>query len=221
MKLHLGSGAVLPPGWIHVDVSWNARLAKWQWLRRLLKGILDLPENTVDNLWDGKVRIHDLRKPLPFPDQSVAAIYASHVLDCLYQTEAVRLFKECFRVMRSKGVLRIAVVDISEILKEYAERKAGPFLPEALKNALPADRLAERLGFYEAHPPQGNCLVQFYQKWFDFHSRKWIYDAESLTAYFKQAGFVKVSEKIKGDSRIEGIETVEKRGGLCVEGIRP
>jgi hypothetical protein len=61
----------------------------------------------------------------------------------------------------------------------------------------------------------------------DFHSHKWVYDADSLSGYVKLAGFENVTAMQANQSRIEGIEQVEdparilNGAGVCVEGIKP
>jgi predicted SAM-dependent methyltransferase len=77
--------------------------------------------------WDSTIFIHDIRKSLPFPDGSAAAIYASHVLEHLYFEEGRQLIRESFRVLSGGGLLRIVVPDLNAIVREYlGERPFGP-----------------------------------------------------------------------------------------------
>ncbi len=61
----------------------------------------------------------------------------------------------------------------------------------------------------------------------DFHTHKWMYDANSLIRHMEPAGFVEVRQMALYESRIEGIEQIEDpsrvlRGeGICIEGIKP
>lgn len=36
-KLHLGSGTIAPKDWINIDGSWNAWLAKYPLLKKIIK----------------------------------------------------------------------------------------------------------------------------------------------------------------------------------------
>jgi hypothetical protein len=90
-----------------------------------------------------------------------------------------------------------------------------------------ADRLNERLGLRDRVPPRGNAAYRAYAATKDFHSHKWMYDAESLTAHVEAAGFRDAREREYLDSDIEGIRDVELRKrvidecGVIVEGAKP
>jgi len=55
------------------------------------------------------VRYGDVKKRLTFKDSSVNYIYTSHMLEHLFQDEAIFFLGECFRVLKSGGKLRICL----------------------------------------------------------------------------------------------------------------
>ena len=61
----------------------------------------------------------DLRRPLPFPDASFTAVYAAHVLEHLAPGAACGLMKECRRVLRPDGIVRIVVPDLERVTRDY------------------------------------------------------------------------------------------------------
>jgi predicted SAM-dependent methyltransferase len=61
----------------------------------------------------------DLRRGLPFLDESFDAVYHSHLLEHLHPLEAKNLMKECLRVMKPNAVLRVVVPDLEDIAKNY------------------------------------------------------------------------------------------------------
>ena len=61
----------------------------------------------------------DLRRGIPFGAESFDAVYHSHVLEHLAPRDGRALLRECWRVLRPGGVLRIAVPDLETIAKEY------------------------------------------------------------------------------------------------------
>jgi predicted SAM-dependent methyltransferase len=62
---------------------------------------------------------HDLTKGIPFPNDRFDAIYHSHLLEH-FTREAGKLFlRECFRVLRRGGVLRVVVPDLERIVRSY------------------------------------------------------------------------------------------------------
>jgi ubiquinone/menaquinone biosynthesis C-methylase UbiE len=226
-RLHLGCGLNTPSGWINLDGSWNARLAKYPFIRKLLRTLHIVPASQLDIPWDPNTFIHDVRKPLPFQDNSFRAVYASHLLEHLYLEEAKRLLKECLRVLRPGGVLRMVVPDLRTIILEYMGEKPFGNPMHDVEPVSRADQLNWRLLLRTPEPPSGNLLYRLYTALYDFHLHKWIYDADSLIVYFKWAGFVNVQEMQFHQSRIEGIEKIElpervlNGEGICVEGIKP
>lgn len=53
----------------------------------------------------------DLRNGIPFEDNSVEGILCSHILEHLDCHEAVKLLKECHRVLKPGGILRVVLPD--------------------------------------------------------------------------------------------------------------
>jgi predicted SAM-dependent methyltransferase len=89
--LNLGCGSRLHPDWTNVDFV-----------------------STVDG-----VLAHDLRTGIPFADGVFHIVYHSHVLEHFGKTEAGKFLKECFRVLRPGGVLRVAVPNLETIARVY------------------------------------------------------------------------------------------------------
>lgn len=224
-KLNIGSSRNTVEGWINLDGSWNARLAKHPTLRRVLKSLGVVPSNLLDTSWNTDILVHDVKRPLPFSENSIACIYASHLLEHLYLEDAKRLLKECYRVLQPGGILRVVVPDLQAIVLEYMGEQAIDDAysdPEISR----ADRMNKRLSFREPAAVSGNTLFRIYAALKDFHTHKWMYDAESLVMYFRGAGFVSASEMNFLQSQIEGIEAIEKAervingAGVCVEGVK-
>ena len=85
-RLHIGAGRESLPGWINID-------------NQGLKG--------VD-------QVLDVRQGLPFAD--VAAIYAEHFLEHLSLDEGLGFLKECRRVLRPDGVLRLSTPNLDWVM---------------------------------------------------------------------------------------------------------
>jgi SAM-dependent methyltransferase len=226
MKLHIGCGTVTPDGWINMDGSWNARLANHSLVRRIANACWLLPKHAYDVGWTGKVLPHDLRKPLPFEDDSLSAVYGSHVLEHLYLNQADDLLKECFRTLRPGGVLRLVVPDLRSMVSSYLDLGAIGKLTQPT-NASRADELNQKLLLRPSCTPTGNILYKLYTVVTDFHSHKWMYDAESLGWHISKAGFVEIKQKELWVSNIPDIRIIEKKesfeddNGICVEAVKP
>jgi ubiquinone/menaquinone biosynthesis C-methylase UbiE len=226
IRLNLGCGLQAPTGWVNVDGSWNARIAKFPALRKLVAAMGLVARDKAEIPWSANIYVHDVRKPLPFADHSASVVFASHVLEHLYRNEAQQLLSESFRVLRPGGIVRIIVPDLETIVQEYnGQQPFGTLSPQDLAKPA-ADRLNERLLMRSSASPR-RTLYWLYDSWNDFHSHKWMYDLTSLTHLMRSAGFVDLQRKTAGESAIENIAEVEDASrilngaGICVEGGKP
>jgi SAM-dependent methyltransferase len=227
-RLNLGCGTTSAPGWVNMDGSWAAWLSRHRAVRRaLIRGGI-LPERVGEGDWPDDVIVRDLRRTLPFPAESFDAIYASHVVEHLYRTDARRLLAECFRILRPGGVLRVVVPDLKAIVDEYAGNGQGNARDNGSeKRGDPCERLNQRLMLRHDHPPDGPLHLRLYAFFSDFHSHKWVYDAPHLVALFREAGFDDAAPHGYLESGIPRIAEVERASrvldgeGIVVEGTRP
>lgn len=227
LRLNLGCGLRIHPSWINIDGSWNARLAKFPFLRKALSSLRILPAGKEEVPWSRDIFIHDIRKPLPFFDSSAEAVYASHVLEHLYREQGQQLIREVFRVLASGGIVRIVVPDLHTIVREYlGERPFGE--PSSAQKALPpGDLLNERLLMRWPSPSKRNLALRIYEAWQDFHSHKWMYDEQSLANLLRSVGFVDVARRNYAESMIPNITDIEdpsrilNGAGVCAEGRKP
>lgn len=77
------------------------------------------------------VQKHDLRNPLPFPNNHFHAVYHSHVLEHLTRDEAPGFLAECRRVLRPTGVIRVVVPDLETIARLYLQSLEGALTDNA------------------------------------------------------------------------------------------
>jgi SAM-dependent methyltransferase len=223
LRLNLGCGLKAHPNWINVDGSWNARLARRPLLRKTLASLGLLQAEKAQIPWGRDIFIHDIRKPLPFPNDSADVVYASHVLEHLYREEGQQLARESFRVLHPGGIIRIVVPDINTIVREYQGERPYGELAAREKNLPPADLLNERLLMRWPSPSKRNLIYRVYEALEDFHSHKWMYDVQSLSSLLSSVGFVDIESKTYGESAIPHIAEIEDAsrilngGGICVE----
>lgn len=222
-RLHLGCGpGPQPDGWIHLDGSWNAWLAKTPGVRSVLGFLKLVPEEAIEHHWHSDIVVANLRRGLPFENGTFEAVYSSHVLEHLYEDEALNLLRESVRVLRPGGVLRMVVPDLQALALGYLEKKRAP---ASVSGPLPADWLNEMLKFRTRGRVRGFALHRLYSAVTDLHMHKWMYDAQSLASRMAAAGLRDVQERGLWESRIDRIEAIEKRdrivdgAGVCVEGM--
>jgi SAM-dependent methyltransferase len=214
--LNVGSGRESPDGWVHLDGSWQTRVprgAAFSWVFSRLTG-------KEMGLWPKEIRYCDVRKGLPQASGSVAVLYASHVLEHLYRSEAVAFLNDARRVLSPGGVCRVVVPDVAAIVGWYLEHKRETGHPEKSSSDLLMDMmgLRRRSGY-------GNGLLDRYRSWTALDQHKWMYDREGLLSLLREAGFPDPEPREYLESAIprERLAAVEKRerivdgAGVCAE----
>ncbi len=68
---------------------------------------------------DASIHRWDVTQPLPFADASFDAVYHSHLLEHLPRAQALPFLRECRRVLRPDGVLRLAIPNLEAIARLY------------------------------------------------------------------------------------------------------
>jgi len=89
--LNIGCGYITHPEWINLDIA---------------------PTNPI-------VQSFDFRRGLPAQSETADTCYSSHVLEHARLEEAKFLIQDCFRVLKSRGIIRLVVPDLETIVREY------------------------------------------------------------------------------------------------------
>ncbi len=158
---------------------------KWIRLKKQKKILLDIGSGnrkgkngwiTID-LNKGADIIHDLRKGIPLPENSVDRIYASHVLEHIPYRELIRLLSEIFRVLKKGGELSVSVPDASLFINAYFNKER--FQPED--------------GFYKpAVVDTGSLIDQINYVAYMDQEHKYLFDKENLINTLKKISFASV-----------------------------
>jgi predicted SAM-dependent methyltransferase len=74
---------------------------------------LDFVSNSAD------VRAHNLLQGIPFENNTFDVVYHSHVLEHFNQSDGKKFIEECYRVLKPGGIIRIAVPDLEQIVRQY------------------------------------------------------------------------------------------------------
>ena len=62
---------------------------------------------------------HNLLAGVPFEDNKFDVVYHSHVLEHFPKDKANHFIKECHRVLKKGGIIRVAIPDLEQIAKNY------------------------------------------------------------------------------------------------------
>lgn len=174
IKLHLGCGKKYIPGFIHIDLD-------------------DYPHI------DYKSDISNLSM---FAGDSVDLIYCCHALEYFDREEARKVLKEWHRVLKTGGILRIAVPDFEALIKVYVQYKDLIMI------------LGPLCGRIIIKTPEGEKIV--------YH--KTVYDFKSLKEILESVGFKNVhrydwretSHKDYDDFSQAYIPHMDKEHGLLI-----
>lgn len=71
---------------------------------------------------------HDLSYGLPIQDGVVDYLYTSHFVGHLFRKGAAHLLKECYRVLKLGGVLRVSVPDLEYAVSLYSKGESEKML---------------------------------------------------------------------------------------------
>jgi predicted SAM-dependent methyltransferase len=134
------------------------------------------------------VRAHDLRKGIPYPDAAFDVVYHSHVLEHFPKQDAPRFLRECYRVLKPGGVIRVAVPDLESIARLYLDAldKASQRIPGWADNYN-----WMLLELFDQTVRESSCgqLVDYFQQkpipnW-DFVRKRWGVQADILLQAFR------------------------------------
>lgn len=107
--VNIGCGTSVADGWYNIDNSPTIWISRIPLLRRMLR----VPA------WPKNVHRHDVLKGLPFGDQTVDCIYSSHTFEHFTYAQSLFLARECLRVLKPNGILRIVVPDLMQLVQDY------------------------------------------------------------------------------------------------------
>ena len=160
-KLQIGCGPYPLEGWMNTDLTTNYRT--------------------------GNPIFMDAGKPFPIPDASFDYVYSEHLFEHLTHPQATNMLKECYRIMKPGGIIRIATPNLQFLVDMYAH-------PEKSANKAYLEFDAERSGlpFSPAY-----TISRFHTSW----GHQIIYDPETLSRFLESVGFndIRQCEMSKSD----------------------
>lgn len=141
----------------------------------------------------------DATKRFPFSDNTFDYIFSEHCIEHLQYFEGQRLVRECYRILKPKGKLRISTPDLRFLINLYSRRKTKVqerYIVWATKSFLPHVR----------NYSDTFVINNFFHAW----NHKFIYDFKTLQNLLELCGFgniVLCSPGKSDDVHLQGIES--------------
>jgi predicted SAM-dependent methyltransferase len=176
-KINLGSGKIVKSGYLNVD------------------------------LFPGGDVTLDLRRPLPFDSNATEVIISEHFFEHVeYPGTVGALLKECLRVLKPGGTLRVSVPDTEWPLRDYCSGGESSYSQALRDNP-------------RWHPPECETRIEH----INYHFRQggehlFAYDFETLAKAFRAAGFVDV-RRLDANPDLDSEHRLI--GSLIVSGRKP
>lgn len=147
----------------------------------------------------------DFNRPLPFAVGTFDGIYSEHVLEHFTLEQGASLLRECLRILKQGGCIRLVVPDGAAIIEWYSHD--------------PAKLLRNRPGEWDS--PMGAVNSYFRQR----YEHRLIYDLELLTALLAKLGYERagrVSFRIGSVAEMSAMDDVKyEQESLYVEAFAP
>ena len=154
LKLNLGSGKIIKSGWLNIDIDSD-------------KADLNL----------------DLRKKLPFSSRSCSEVYSEHFLEHLeYPDETLGFIGETYRVLKTDGILTIAVPDSEWPLKEYVKKGRSKYFEISKSKKWHPKWFTSKIEHINFHFRQGG-------------EHKYAYDFDLLSQLLSKVGFINIKRR--------------------------
>lgn len=205
--LNIGCGLDNPSGWLGIDGGVYVLLKK---IPRPVTKLLFRFSNASRNYSAGSVldRVNssdilhfELTRGLPFPDDSVPAVFSSHFFEHLDRDEAEALAHECHRVLVPGGIVRICVPSLEQVAENM--RRALVEYDQGSVEPIQKFVTGDTTGFNNK-----------------YSNHRWMYNFAEMRLLLAKAGFRDIVERSFRVGAIPDVERLDTRGGLFVEAVK-
>ena len=172
-KLHIGAGPVVLEDWLCTDID---------------------PRSP-------QIAFLDATKQFPFKDHSFDYIYCEHMIEHISWDEGLFMLKECRRVLKPQGKIRITTPDLEVFVKMYVN-SSGSMNERYIKWSTENVLMWRNLGIYEPAFVLNNMFRDF--------GHQFIHNEKSLLMALEKAGFTQVTRCGWGaslDNNLQGLES--------------
>jgi len=216
-KINLGCGPIGKEDWINIDWGILAILHKHPLIEKMLIKLNLFPKG-YNVKWPKNLKLHNCKKKMPFDSNSIDYIYASHFLEHFKNFEAKEIIKDCYRILKGGGIIRIVVPDLELLVKKYLEKDFDYFRKmddlmninkekkKYSNNILLADILISNFypEFYKQKVIGMSKVTTFF-----IRPHLWMYDYESLKSLLETTGFKKIERKSFKEGNVPDLDQLD------------
>lgn len=166
-KLNLGCGANVLAGWLNVD---------------------------FDPVSDEVVYL-DATARFPLPSGVFDFIFSEHMIEHVSYAHAEHILRECFRIMKAGGRIRVSTPDLKFLMELYCDDKS-PLQEEYVR------RTAEEAGIKALDT---HVINRFVREW----GHLFIYDEKALRIALEEAGFAEIEWCALNESKAPALRNIE------------
>jgi predicted SAM-dependent methyltransferase len=169
-RLHLGASGNVMTGWLNTDLT---------------------PASA-------DVVYLDVTRRFPFEDQTFDYVFSEHVIEHVEYEKAVFMLRECFRVLKPHGRIRVATPDLRVLIGLYGSAgagQAGYYVDWIIRRMMPGVEKCKEVF----------VINNAFHAW----GHQFLYDCQTLAEAMRDSGFADVTPYrpgISGDENLQGLE---------------
>lgn len=215
LRLHLGCGPDVVPGWENLDKSPSVILARFPRVRATLFRARVINEQQAQGFPEGAIHA-DLARGIPYPDRSAQFAYTAHMIEHLSRWQGLHVMRECLRVLAPGGTVRVVTPDLRDLVNSYL---AHDFPPQHQKETAADSFMSELQTFREI---EGSRARQLLWRLTSGVPHQWMYDEESLMALLREAGFQEPVARAYREGSVPDLDKLEHRPrSIFIEATKP
>lgn len=215
LRLHLGCGPDIVPGWENLDKSPSVLLAKFPRVRAALFRARIINEQQAQGFPEGAIHV-DLAKGIPYPDESARYAYTAHMIEHLSRWQGLRVMRECLRVLSPGGTVRVVTPNLRDLVDSYLNHD---FPPQHQMETAADSFMSELQTFREI---EGSRSRQLLWRLTSGVPHQWMYDQESLMSLLREAGFPDPVVRTYREGLVPDLDKLEHRPrSIFVEATKP
>lgn len=139
---------------------------------------------------NNRIRRLDVRKKLPFDNESIDFAYSSHMVEHLYRKDAVSFLTEVHRILKVGGRIRLVLPDLEKLIELYNQTKdADNFMKSSLLFEFEESNLFNKLKMFFLGPRR----------------HQWMYNSKSLITLIEAIGFKEIVSLNPGETETDDI----------------